>query len=90
MYIVYALYDRKRNRFYIGSTNNLYRREKEHKAGKTFTTAGMNTIELVYYEACISKQDAVRREKQLKTGFGRGYLRNRIADFLKNYINTPG
>ena len=82
MYFVYALYDRVRNRFYIGSTNNLLRRGREHKTGKTFTTARMISLELVYYEACISKDDAVRREKQLKTGFGRGYLRRRLKNFL--------
>jgi hypothetical protein len=32
-------------------------------------------------EACLSKEDASEREKQLKTGFGRGYLKRR----LKNY-----
>lgn len=31
-----------------------------------------------YYEACLTKEKAIRREKQLKTGFGRKYLKNRI------------
>ena len=84
MYYVYVLYDGTKNKFYIGSTNNLDRRRKEHNLGKTHTTSRMKEKNLVYYEASLSKTDALRREKQLKTGFGRGYLRNRI----KNYIST--
>lgn len=37
---------------------------------------------LVYYEACLSHKDAAEREKQLKTGFGRGYLKKRLKDYL--------
>ena len=84
MYYVYVLYDRTGDRFYIGSTNNLDRRWKEHVLGKTQTTSRMKDKNLVYYEASISKQDTLRREKQLKTGFGRGYLRSRITNYLKN------
>jgi putative endonuclease len=38
---------------------------------------------LVYYEACLSEKDAVKREKQLKTGYGRAYLKTRIDSFLQ-------
>lgn len=82
MHYVYALYSRKLDKFYIGVTNNLLKRIKEHKSGKVHTTYRMKDFELAYYEACLSKKDATARERQLKTGFGRGYLRKR----LKNYI----
>lgn len=78
----YVLYSKKSDKFYIGSTNDLKRRLKEHKYGKTHTTIRMKGRRLVYYEACLSKKDAGRRERQLKTGFGRGYLRRRIKNFL--------
>jgi putative endonuclease len=35
-------------------------------------------LDLIYYEACLSKEKAVAREKYFKTGFGRGFLRNRV------------
>ena len=38
---------------------------------------------LVYYEACLNKEDARKREKNLKTGLGWRYLKAR----LKNFIN---
>jgi predicted GIY-YIG superfamily endonuclease len=38
----------------------------------------MRDFELAYYEVCFSKKDALIREKQLKTGFGRSYLIRRL------------
>ncbi len=83
MWYVYVLYSKAENRFYIGFTHDLRRRIGEHKRGKTKTTSHMVSWRLAYYEACLSEQDAQIREKQLKTGFGRGYLRRRLAFFLK-------
>ncbi len=84
MYYVYVLYNKNQNKFYIGLTNDLKRRMTEHQRNKTYTTYRMQNPKLVYFEACISKWDAQMREKQLKTGFGRGYLRRRLKDFLKH------
>lgn len=36
-------------------------------------------MRLVYYEACTSKTKAIVREKALKTGFGRKYLKDRLG-----------
>jgi len=80
----YALYSKNLNKFYIGSTNDLKRRLIEHKNGKTHTTLRMKDFKLAYYEVCLSKKDAQDRERQLKTGFGRGYLRKRLKDFLSS------
>jgi predicted GIY-YIG superfamily endonuclease len=33
---------------------------------------------LVYFEGCRSKEKAVAREKTLKSGFGRKYIKSRI------------
>jgi putative endonuclease len=82
MFYVYAFYDNTKKVFYVGYTNDLKRRVKEHKIGKTQTTSKMADKLLVYYEACLSKKDAMEREKQLKTGFGRGYLKRRLKNYL--------
>ena len=82
MFYTYAFYDKTRKIFYIGYTNDLKRRVVEHNYGKTQTTSRMNDKMLVYYEACISKEDAMEREKQLKTGFGKGYLKRRLGNYL--------
>jgi predicted GIY-YIG superfamily endonuclease len=35
-------------------------------------------LTLRYYEACLSKEKAIAREKYFKTGFGRRFLNSRI------------
>jgi putative endonuclease len=82
MFYIYAFYDKIRKIFYTGYTKDLKRRVNEHKMGKSQTTSRMPDKVLVYYEACLSKKDAIEREKQLKTGFGRGYLKNRLKHYL--------
>ena len=87
MYYTYVLLciDTKRNRkkFYIGSTSNLNLRKLKHNAKSVKTTKSFDKIELVYYEACLNKTDAGKRELQLKTGFGRGYIKRRIESYMR-------
>ena len=64
---------------YIGSTGNLRRRVADHQAGRVTATASRLPVTLEYYEACRSEAMARLREKQLKTGFGRAYLKRRLA-----------
>ena len=88
MYYTYVLFckDAKRqiNKFYIGSTSDLKERVFRHKKGDIKTTKSYDTIELVYYEASLNKTDAIKRELQLKSGFGRGYIKRRLESYLKN------
>ncbi len=63
---------------YIGSSNNLKSRLNDHIKGKVTTTKKFRPLKLVYFEGCLSKTNAIKRENQLKTGFGRGYLKRRI------------
>ncbi len=70
--------------FYIGSTEDLKNRLKEHKTGEVKTTKNFDTVRLIYYEVCLNKTDARKRELQLKTGFGRGYLKRRLENYLKS------
>ena len=64
---------------YIGSTGDLRRRIVEHQAGRVTATASRLPVRLEYYVACRSEKGARRREKQMKTGFGRAYLKRRLA-----------
>jgi len=87
MYFTYVLFcldnRRKRKNFYVGSTDNLEKRVRAHKTKTIKTTKSFDIIDLVYYEACQNKTDARKRELQLKTGFGRSYLKRRIKNYLK-------
>ena len=62
MFYVYVLRSEADSGFYIGYTNNLRIRLKEHTAGKSFATAHRSPWTLVYYEAYIEQADAVGRE----------------------------
>jgi len=88
MYYNYVLmcFDKRRNRqkFYVGTSANLSQRLGQHKSRSIKTTKSFNELKLVYCEICLNKTDAVIREKQLKTGFGRGYIKRRLNNYLKN------
>jgi len=63
---------------YVGSAINLRKRIAQHDAGQVPATAHRLPVSLEYYEACRSEQKVRLREKQLKTGFGRAYLKWRL------------
>jgi predicted GIY-YIG superfamily endonuclease len=64
---------------YVGSTGDLKRRFAEHQGGRVAATASRWPVTLEYYEACRFESGTRVREKQLKTGFGRAYLKRRLA-----------
>ncbi len=68
--------------YYIGYCSDIEERIRQHKNGEVFFTKKYESIKLVYYEACTSKTDAIKRELQLKTGFGRGYIKKRLDSYL--------
>jgi len=84
MYYVYLLYSEKDGKFYTGSTNELKRRLREHSSGNVKSTKNRRPLQLIYYEASLSEEDAQQREIYLKSGMGKIYLRNRLKRHLKN------
>lgn len=80
MYYVYVLTSLKDGKLYVGYTTNLKKRFAEHNACKVASTKLRTPLKLLYYEACNVQDDALSREKDLKTGFGRAYLKRRLSD----------
>ena len=68
----------KDGKLYIGWTDDLRKRLHTHNEGKVNATKNRLPFLLIYYEACLYKKNAIAREKALKTGFGRKYLKDRI------------
>jgi putative endonuclease len=69
LYYVYILTNHTKNVLYIGVTNDLKRRLREHEGnrGESKTFAGRYyAYKLVYYEIFNSIRDAIAREKELK------------------------
>ena len=81
MFYTYILKSKK-DKFYIGFTNDLRKRFKEHNDGKSTYTRGRGPYDLIYYEACLEKEDARSRELYLKSGRGRRYINSRLKRFL--------
>lgn len=79
---VYVLESKKDGNWYTGCTNDLRKRLVQHQDGKTTSTKGRGPLALIYYEASLSDEDAFNREKYLKTGMGKRYLKNRLRRFL--------
>lgn len=81
MHYVYIL-ERKNGTLYTGMTGDLKRRIGEHKSGQTRST-NQQFSRLVFYEAFLSKKDAVRRERYLKSTKGKGTIRMMLQESLK-------
>ena len=81
-YYVYVLLSEKDLRMYTGYTSNLGERLKQHESGMVVATKFRLPVRLIYFEACINQRDATKREKHLKSGFGKIYLKNRLSNFF--------
>ena len=81
MWYVYVLQNQKKH-WYIGSTKDLRKRILRHNSRKNKSTKYGLPWKLIYYEACLNKEDARAREKYLKSGMGRRYLKNRLKFFF--------
>lgn len=82
MVYTYIIQSTKDKYFYTGSTNDLRKRLIQHNNNQVSSTKSRGPFILVYYEACLNDHDARVREKYLKTGMGKRYLKNRIKCFL--------
>ena len=81
-YYVYVLRSKKDGMWYTGFTADLRKRFNQHVNNESTFTKGRGPFELIYYEAYRDKTDARSREKQIKSGQGRGYLKRRLKRFL--------
>ncbi|MDO8498939.1 MAG: GIY-YIG nuclease family protein [bacterium] len=81
MFYTYLLQSEKDGKWYTGSTGDLRKRFAEHNSGRNFSTKHRNPFKLIYYEACLDRDDAEAREKFLKSGPGKKYLKNRLKRF---------
>ncbi|MFC1709327.1 GIY-YIG nuclease family protein [Candidatus Omnitrophota bacterium] len=84
MYYVYVLQSKKDKDFYTGFTSDLNRRIEEHNKGHQVSTKHRVPLELIYYEWCLSKEDVLSREKYLKSGRGKKYLKDRLKHHFED------
>jgi putative endonuclease len=83
MYYVYILQSKKDKAMYVGHTSNLRKRLEMHNLGKVFSTKPRKPFALIYYEAHQNKNDALKREDFLKSGWGKNYIKRILKNYLK-------
>ncbi len=81
-WFTYLLESKRDKRWYTGCANDLRKRFKQHNDGSVPSTKGRGPFIIIYYEACFNKNDAFARERYLKSGMGKRYLKNRLKRFL--------
>jgi putative endonuclease len=74
----YVLLRQKHGEWYTGAASDLKARFREHEHGEVASTRFRRPLKLIYYEACLEAADAYRRERFLKTGKGKRYLRQSL------------
>ncbi|PIR07561.1 excinuclease ABC subunit C [Candidatus Jorgensenbacteria bacterium CG11_big_fil_rev_8_21_14_0_20_38_23] len=82
MWYVYVLLSKKTKYWYIGSTKDLRKRILIHNSGKNKSTKYGIPWKLIYCEIDLNREDTRAREKYLKSGMGRKYLKNRLKFFF--------
>ena len=87
MFYTYVLRSKKDGKLYTGYTNNLKERFQKHQSGEVISTKYRGELELVYFEGCISEIDAIRREKYLKSGRGKLFLKRRLKFWFKEALD---
>ena len=76
MYYVYAIKSRSRYYIYVGISDNIDRRFEQHQKGYNQTTKPYRPFVLIYTEKCNSRIEARKREKYLKSGVGKEFLKS--------------
>ncbi|RJR16224.1 GIY-YIG nuclease family protein [Candidatus Microgenomates bacterium] len=79
MFQIYALYNKERNKIYIGYSSDLIERLKRHNKElptkkNSYTSLNSGKWDLIYKEDCQIKKQAMQREKQLKSARGREFI----------------
>ena len=77
MYSVYVLRN-PQGRLYVGFTTNLQRRLRQHQENEGGWTRNLGPWGLVHWEQFLDRTTALRRERALKSGKGRLWLRQHL------------
>ena len=88
MIYVYVLRSISDGEHYTGCTRDLRSRLDLHNSGQVPSTTDRRPLELIYYEACLNEKDAFRREKYLKTTYGKRYIRVRCRNYFTGQEKT--
>jgi len=78
MFFVYVLQSEKNGKFYVGQTADVNERLIRHNAGRAPSTKGGRPWKLVHVEQFPSREGAMARERELKSGHSHSQLTSLI------------
>ncbi|MDP1706212.1 MAG: GIY-YIG nuclease family protein [bacterium] len=83
MFLTYVIYNKSRDKIYIGQTADIAKRLERHNGlkpskSKSYTKKNSGTWELIHEENFQNRKEAIVREKQLKTAKGREFIKSLI------------
>ncbi len=81
-FYIYVLLSEADGKHYTGYTSDLQLRFEKHCKGEVQSTKNRRPLKLIYFEACLRMEDALKREKYLKTHYGKMFLRNRLKTYF--------
>ena len=82
-FVVYILFSDKHNKTYVGFTSNLIERYKSHNVlGTKGYTIKFRPWKVIHVEFYSTKKDALLREKYLKTGKGREFIKSVLNEIM--------
>ena len=82
MYYAYIIKSRKNHRFYVGSTQNVKKRIKQHEQGQTKILKSQGSFDIVHVEEFATRVEAFRRERQIKSYKGGNAFRKLLTQDL--------
>jgi putative endonuclease len=74
MFFVYIIYSAKWDKYYVGSCNDLEIRVLQHNEGRNISTKHGVPWELKYSASFITRGEATKREKEIKSKKSRKYI----------------
>ncbi len=77
-FYVYVLRSIKFERNYVGFTKDVEKRLLDHNSGRTKSTKPYKPWKIMFFEQFSSKAEALSREKFLKTGQGRDFIKQKL------------
>ena len=79
-FVVYILFSKDYDKTYVGFTSNLIERFKSHNyLSKKGYTIKFRPWQVVYVEFFTTKSEALKKEKLLKSGKGREFIKEIIS-----------
>ncbi len=77
-YFVYVIKSEVDGRIYVGFSENVQKRLREHNSGKTKSTKGYRLWKLIFTKECETRIQARELEKYYKSGIGKEILKRMV------------